>query len=245
MALKFECVQESLGELSIIWTPGFHPKTLDSLNGGGLGICIPQSTVLWICRPDSHPLSPALWTAVRSVHLQLPLYYRAERILRSQGRTWRHTTDCLKWARKDEHTFMVRPGLGEALLGRMPPHLGSLKTEDQHMVSRNRGLVWDRACLCVQAAGRSRLGALSRLLRLGKGLHSLRGHAAVGCPGVGQASPGRSCSVRPLPLAQLACPWHSSWLIQGNPRGLTLNSMSPVGSWEIAGNLSPSVFFLM
>lgn len=96
VALKFECVQESLGELSIIWTPGFHPKTLDSLNGGGLGICIPQSTVLWICRPDSHPLSPALWTAVRSVHLQLPLYYRAERILRSQGRTWRRTTDCLK-----------------------------------------------------------------------------------------------------------------------------------------------------
>lgn len=103
---------------------------------------------------------------------------------------------------------------------------------------RNPGLLRDQDVPSVHGMPEgAALGALSRLLYLCKGLHSLSGHAAVGCTAVPQSLLGE-VELCQSPPPHLVCPWLSSWLIQGNPERLTLNLMALVGSWEIAGDLS-------
>lgn len=247
VVLNVECAQESPGELidnvdSQVPTPKERSDVLN--RGRSLGICIPPSAASVL---DANP-EPSFQSRFKdrpysSSTCSFLFIQRADRMDKDDPEV--HHKLPPKWAKKDEHTFTFQSGLKQ-----IPPY--SIEHNPLFwffgngrwgMVNRNPELMWDQGAFSVhRAAQGSSPGASSKRLYLCKGLLSLSGHATVGCTAVLQASWGRSSTANPLP-SHPASPWFSSWLIQGNPERLTLNLMAPVGSWEIASNLSPSAFF--
>lgn len=149
-----------------------------------------------------------------------------------------HPRSLLKWAQKDEYTFTFHSG----------PKIKSLLYRTQPIVSilwkwkfgHGRQEPWADVGkgLCFRFL-REQAGKLCYLC---DGLLSLSGHAPAAAA-LQPCKPLGGGGALPIPSPCPGSPWLGSWLIQGNPGRLTLDLMAPVGSWEIAGNLSPCFFF--